>query len=335
MITLPNNQSRIKSSSACSNFREQGNQKNITFLNFEPQADSLANLSTQEHVHGFPVLIDSTPFNTLNNSSSSSLLTNHDSIIHDHQSASQDHSRSIDTTLIDQRSSTASDEFSDSLLTEPNQQTPIGENLNHDPSSVNRGSETRITKIYKIKENREDSFISESDASHSDTSSDRSLTIYPPKIRKPSQRELEILELSDMNLVRENPHYHKKSKYEFNLINLRAYKDNWDSLDYRMQRSIREFIDSDLQGNCFKYGMKKINEFYSHLLLLIGVEVWNIRSFNNTDMVSSNLRNKNGHYSMFKTKNTMFDARSCSERYKKFTINIQLKISSKQTTARS
>jgi hypothetical protein len=86
-----------------------------------------------------------------------------------------------------------------------------------------------------------------------------------------------------------------------------------------MQRTIREFIDSDLQGNCFKYGMKKINEFYSHLLLLIGVEVWNIRSFNNTDMVSSNLRNKNGHYSMFKTRNTMFDSRSCSERHKKFT----------------
>jgi hypothetical protein len=278
MIILPNNQSRIKSSSACSNFREQGNQKNITFLNFEPQADSLANLSTQEHVHGFPVLIDSTPFNTLNDSSSSSLLTNHDSLIHDHQSASQDHSRFIDPSHkpTNQRSSTASDEFSDSLLAEQNQQTPIGENLNHDPSSVNRGSETRITKIYKIKENHEDSFISESDARHSLDSSDRSLTIYPPKIRKPSQRELEILELSDMNLVRENPHYHKRSKYEFNLINLRAYKDNWDSLDYRMQRSIREFIDSDLQGNCFKYGMKKINEFYSHLLLLIGVEVWNI-----------------------------------------------------------
>jgi hypothetical protein len=183
---------------------------------------------------------------------------------------------------------------------------------------VNRGSETRIKRSYQIKDSYKDSFISESNTVHSLDSSDRSFTIYPPKIRKPSQRELEILELSDMNLVKENPHYHKRSKYEFNLLNLRAYKDNWDSLDYRMQRSIREFIDSDLQGNCFKYGMKKINEFYSHLLLLIGVEVWNIRSFNNTNMVSSNLRNKNGHYSMFKTRNTMLDSRSCSERYRNF-----------------
>ena len=318
MIILPNNQPRIKLSSAGSVPRERGNQKNITFLNFDPLAHSLRNASTQEHVHGSPVLIDSTPFNTSKNTLSSSLLTDPPSTTHDHRSALPDHSGSIDQTLIDQRSSTATNEFSDSLLAEQNQQTPIGENLNHDPSSVNRGSETRRKKIYKIKENDGDSFISESDNFHSDASSDDCVTLHSPKIRKPSERELEILELSDMNLVRENPHYHKRSKYEFNLLNLRAYRDNWDCLDYKMQKNIREFINSDLKGNCFKYGMKKINEFYSHLLLLIGVEVWNIRTFNNTDMVSSNLRNKNGNYSMFKTKNTMFDARSCSERYNKF-----------------
>jgi hypothetical protein len=183
---------------------------------------------------------------------------------------------------------------------------------------VNRDPETRVKKLYKIKEKDTDSFISESDSFHSDDSSDDCVTLHPPKIRKPSERELEILELSDMNLARENPHYNKRSKYEFNLLNLRAYRDNWDCLDYQMQRTIREFINSDLKGNCFKHGMKRINEFYSHLLLLIGVEVWNIRAFNNTDMVSSNLRNKNGNYSMFKTKNTMFDSRSCYERYQKF-----------------
>ena len=318
MIILPNNQPRIKLSSAESLLRGQGNQKNISFLKFDPLAHSLRNASTQEHVHGSPVLIDSTPFNTSNNTLSSSLLTDPTSTTHDHQSALPDHSGSIDQTLIDQRSSTATNEFSDSLLAEQNQQTPIGENLNHDLSLVNRDPETRIKKKYLIKENDGDSFISESNTSHSDDSSDDCVTLHPPKIRKPSERELEILELSDMNLVRENPHYHKRSKYEFNLLNLRAYRDNWDCLDYKMQRTIREFINSDLKGNCFKYGMKRINEFYSHLLLLIGVEVWNIRAFNNTDMVSSNLRNKNGNYSMFKTKNTMFDARSCSERYNKF-----------------
>ena len=318
MIILPNNQPRIKLFSAESLLRGQGNQKNISFLKFDPLAHSLRNASTQEHVHGSPVLIDSTPFNTSNNTLSSSLLTDPPSTTHDHQSALPDHSRSIHPTLIDQRSSTTTNEFSDSLLAEQNQQTPIGENLNHDPSLVNRDPETRVKKKYLIKENDGDSFISESNTSHSDDSSDDCVTLHPPKIRKPSERELEILELSDMNLVRENPHYHKRSKYEFNLLNLRAYRDNWDCLDYKMQRTIREFINSDLKGNCFKYGMKRINEFYSHLLLLTGVEVWNIRSFNNTDMVSSNLRNKNGNYSMFKTKNTMFDARSCSERYNKF-----------------
>jgi hypothetical protein len=318
MIILPNNQPRIKLSSAGSVLRERGNQKNITFLNFEPLANSLSSASTQEHVHGFPVLIDSTPFNTSINTLSSSLLTDPPSTTHDHQSALLDYPESIDQTLIDQRSSTTSNEFSDSLIPEQNQQTPIGENLNHDPSSVNRDPETRVKKLYKIKEKDTDSFISESDSFHSDDSSDDCVTLHPPKIRKPSERELEILELSDMNLARENPHYNKRSKYEFNLLNLRAYRDNWDCLDYQMQRTIREFINSDLKGNCFKHGMKRINEFYSHLLLLIGVEVWNIRAFNNTDMVSSNLRNKNGNYSMFKTKNTMFDSRSCYERYQKF-----------------
>ena len=302
MIILPNNQPRIKLSSAESLLRGQGNQKNISFLKFDPLAHSLRNASTQEHVHGFPVLIDSTPFNTFNNTLSSSLLTDPPSTTHDHQSALPDHSGSIDQTLIDQRSSTATNEFSDSLLAEQNQQTPIGENLNHDPSSVNRDPETRVKKKYLIKEKDTDSFISKSDDCHSDDDCDDTFTLHPPKIRKPSERELEILELSDMNLVRENPHYHKRSKYEFHLLNLRAYRDNWDCLDYQMQRTIREFINSDLKGNCFKYGMKRINEFYSHLLLLIGVEVWNIRTFNNTDMVSSNLRNKNGNYSMFKTK---------------------------------
>jgi hypothetical protein len=318
MIILPNNQPRIKLSSAGSLLRGEGNQKNITFLNFEPLANSLNSVSTQEHVHGFPVLINSTLFNTSNNTLSSSLLTDPPSTAHDHQSALLDYSESIDQTLIDQRSSTATNEFSDSLLAEQDQQTPVGENLDHDTRLVNRGSETRIKKIYKIKENDGDSFISESDSFHSDDSSDDCVTLHPPKIRKPSERELEILELSDMNLVRENPHYNKRSKYEFNLLNLRAYRDNWDCLDYQIQRTIREFINSDLKGNCFKHGMKRINEFYSHLLLLIGVEVWNIRAFNNTDMVSSNLRNKNGNYSMFKTKNTMFDSRSCYERYQKF-----------------
>ncbi len=188
MIILPNNQPRIKLSSAGSVLRERGNQKNITFLNFEPLANSLSSASTQEHVHGFPVLIDSTPFNTSINTLSSSLLTDPPSTTHDHQSALLDYPESIDQTLIDQRSSTTSNEFSDSLIPEQNQQTPIGENLNHDPSSVNRDPETRVKKLYKIKEKDTDSFISESDSFHSDDSSDDCVTLHPPKIRKPSER---------------------------------------------------------------------------------------------------------------------------------------------------
>ena len=134
-----------------------------------------------------------------------------------------------------------------------------------------------------------------------------------PEILRPSDQKLDSIDLLVSDLVRENPHHGCRSKYEFDWLNLRAYADNWDCLDYEMQRTIREFVDSDLFENNLKHGMKRPGEFLRHLLLLAGCEIWNIRQYQNTNMVLSNLRDHQGKYSWPWTKDRSIDARDCNQ----------------------
>ncbi|MEI6872287.1 MAG: hypothetical protein WCL08_08390, partial [Verrucomicrobiota bacterium] len=104
-----------------------------------------------------------------------------------------------------------------------------------------------------------------------------------------------------------------RSKYEFNLLNLRAYMDNWSVLDPEMQRTVSALAESDLKGNGLKHGMKRREEFHRHLLLLAGCEIWNIRQFSGSNMVLSNLKGHDGLYSSVWTKNRAIDARDCKQ----------------------
>lgn len=137
-------------------------------------------------------------------------------------------------------------------------------------------------------------------------------------IKKPSSRQIEGFSSQFEYLYFKNAHANAKSKYEFDLLNLKAYIENWDVLDHELQKTLVRFIDSDLSNNGLKQGLKEKYDFVSHLLLLCGAEIWNIRSFKNTNMVLSNLRNLYGKYPREISKNNIIDARSCRQRFFKF-----------------
>jgi hypothetical protein len=139
------------------------------------------------------------------------------------------------------------------------------------------------------------------------------IEVVRPEILKPSDHKLETIDLLVSDLVHENLHHDCRNRYEFNWLNLRAYADNWDCLDYEMRKTIRAFADSDLFGNNLKYGMKRPGEFHRHLLLLAGCEIWNIREYHNTNMVLSNLKDQHGNYSKEWTKERWIDARDCNQ----------------------
>ena len=132
-------------------------------------------------------------------------------------------------------------------------------------------------------------------------------------IQRPTYREIEAIDLLGFDLVRDNLHHECRNRYEFDWLNLRAYADNWNCLDSEIQKTIRAFVESDLRGNNLKHGMKRRDEFHKHLLLLAGCEIWNIRQYNNTNMVLSNLRDRFGNYSWPWTKDRSIDARDCNQ----------------------
>ena len=139
------------------------------------------------------------------------------------------------------------------------------------------------------------------------------IEVVRPEILRPSDQKLDNIDLLVSDLVFDNPHHGCRNRYEFDWLNLRAYADNWDYLDYEMQKTIRAFVDSDLFGNNLKYGMKRPGEFHRHLLLLAGCEIWNIREYANTNMVLSNLKDQQGHYSWPWTRERSIDARDCNQ----------------------
>jgi hypothetical protein len=139
------------------------------------------------------------------------------------------------------------------------------------------------------------------------------IEVVRPEILKPNDHKLETIDLLVSDLVHENLHHGCRNRYEFDWLNLRAYADNWDCLDYEMRKTIRAFADSDLCGNNLKHGMKRPGEFHRHLLLLAGCEIWNIREYQNTNMVLSNLKDKYGNYSKEWTKERWIDARDCNQ----------------------
>jgi len=142
---------------------------------------------------------------------------------------------------------------------------------------------------------------------------DTVIEVVRPEILRPSNQKLGSVDLLVKDLVRDNPHHNCRSKYEFDWLNLRAYADNWDCLDYEIQKTVREFVDSDLFGNNLKHGMKRRDEFHKHLMLLTGCEIWNIREYHNTNMVLSNLKDQFGNYSWPWTKDRSIDARDCNQ----------------------
>jgi hypothetical protein len=137
-------------------------------------------------------------------------------------------------------------------------------------------------------------------------------------IRKPSPFQIEDFSTKFEYLCLKNAHTNAKSKYEFNLLNLKAYLDNWDILDKELQKTLVRFVDSDLSNNGLRQGLKERYDFVSHLLLLCGAEIWNIRSFKNTNMVLSNLKNLFCNYSREISKNNIIDARTCRQRFFRF-----------------
>jgi hypothetical protein len=137
-------------------------------------------------------------------------------------------------------------------------------------------------------------------------------------IRKPSSRQIKDFSSQFGNLYFEKTHANAKSKHELNLLNLKAYLDNWDILDKELQKTLVRFVDSDLSNNGLRQGMKHSGEFVAHLLLLCGAEIWNIRSFKNTNMVLSNLKDLFGNYSREISKNNIIDARTCRQRFFRF-----------------
>jgi hypothetical protein len=139
--------------------------------------------------------------------------------------------------------------------------------------------------------------------------------VEPPRHipAKPTAQKIDQIDLMGLKLVEANSHHGCHNKYEFDWLNLRAYADNWDCLDYTTQMTVRAFVDSDLRGNNLKHGMKRRDEFHRHLLLLAGCEIWNIRPYRNTNMVLSNLKDNDGYYSWPWTKNRVIDARNCNQ----------------------
>jgi len=134
-----------------------------------------------------------------------------------------------------------------------------------------------------------------------------------PIIHKPTSREIGAIDLLGFDLVRDNLQHDCRDKYDFDWLNLRAYAENWDCLDWETQKNIRAFLESDLRGNNLKHGMKRREEFHKHLLLLTGCEIWNIRAYANTNMMVSNLKDQFGNYSWPWTKDRWIDARDCNQ----------------------
>ncbi len=130
--------------------------------------------------------------------------------------------------------------------------------------------------------------------------------------RKPCSDSIDELKKSFPGLFRENTNQVCNSKYDFNLLNINAYLDNWNLLHWKIQSAICDFVESDLKSNCYRFGMKNRSDFEKHLLLLAGSEIWNIKQFPHSDMVHSNLKT-NGQYGKFKTWNSIIDARTCQQ----------------------
>jgi hypothetical protein len=130
---------------------------------------------------------------------------------------------------------------------------------------------------------------------------------------KPNRRSLIRFRNIHPELFLENPEGESRDRFEFNLLNMNCYMDNWDRLSPDMRMTLYRFVNSDLLTNCYRYGMKEQSVFKKHLLLLAGSEIWNIRPHANTNMVLSNLKELDGRYSRFTTPNSIIDARTCRQ----------------------
>jgi hypothetical protein len=108
-----------------------------------------------------------------------------------------------------------------------------------------------------------------------------------------------------------------KSRYGFNWLDIDTYLANWKILSPDMQYALREFIRSDLKGNCYRWGHKDTSNFEKHLLLMIGSEIWAIKPYPGSNLVLSNLK-RNNQYNRVWTRCRLIDGKTCRHAARKF-----------------
>lgn len=107
----------------------------------------------------------------------------------------------------------------------------------------------------------------------------------------------------------------KHSRYDLNWCNINDYVSNWSILTMDEKESLRSILHSDLEGNCYRFGLKKKN-LETHLLLSLGADLGNI--INKGDYISTLLKTVGGRYSALCTNNRTLDPKTCSRAYHRF-----------------
>lgn len=134
---------------------------------------------------------------------------------------------------------------------------------------------------------------------------------------KPPRRLVREFEKNHPRLFKKNASKGCRNRYEFNLLNMRAYLDNWNILDEQVKVFINRFIRSDAFGNCCRYGMKCREEFEMHLLLMAGASVWERTGLGAILLSNLKRRDHDAPYALYHVQNRFVDPRTCWKAGKK------------------